>query len=371
MRTDPSQITAPQIAAQLSENTIYADNNAVGRRMLDYVPGLAELETCVPGDMYEYVNPNTDRGALGVGLRSGLMGMENVTQDQILIDGAGLERITRLPALFGADTIVTIGADFPGYGRGRALSDLRLVNVPAEPGSQHVDPDAVAAAVHGLSRPLVFITMPFTNPGQSKTDLDLVRAALDATETAIVVVDAAYRRAASRVEDYVAFALANPRVLYLNVAAKDLGAAGARLSWMIGTPDMLAYIGRDMLPYPVCAHAARFVSRLVRMPELIERIHLIQREAGDVLRHWVRERSVRSVYSEAPWVLLDFGDGCNELVAQLKADHHIFVQNQTGLVAGLDGWVRISAGVPGDAERIVSALDQLLDTGQLPPNNLN
>ena len=339
--------------------------------MLDCVPGLAELEESVPGDMYEYVNPNADRGVLGMGLRSGLMGMENVATSQILIDGAGLERITRLPALFGAKTIVTIGTDFPGYGRGRALSDLRLVEVPVEPACRRVDPDAVAAAVHGLPRPLVFITMPFTNPGQSKTDLDLARAALAANETAIVVIDAAYRRAACRAEDYVAFALENPRVLYLNVAAKDLGAAGARLSWMIGSPEILAHVSRDMLPYPVCAHAARFVSRLVRAPRLIEQIHLTQREAGDVLRQWLRERPLRSLQSEAPWILLDLGERCNELVAQLKMDHDIFVQNQTGLVRGFDGWVRISAGVPGDSERIVSALDQFLDTGRLTPNSLN
>jgi histidinol-phosphate/aromatic aminotransferase/cobyric acid decarboxylase-like protein len=361
----------PHIAAQLSKEAIYADNNAIGRRIIRHVPELAALEESQPGDMYEYVNPNADRGPLGTALRSGLMGLENVTADRILIDGAGLERITRMPALFGAGAVVTVGADFPGYARGRTLSNVRHVEVAAEPGKSHVDPDAVAAAVHGLRRPLVFMTMPFTNPGQSKIGLDAARAVLAKHKTARVVIDAAYRHAASHTEDYVAFALAHPRVLYLNVAAKDLGAAGARVSWMIGAPEIIAEVGRDMLPYTVCAHAARFVSRLVRAPELMARIHLVQREAGDVLRQWTRERPVRSLQSEAPWILLDLGDRCGEIVARLRADHRIFVQNQTGLIRGFEGWARISAGVPDDAERIVSALDELLGMGPLAPNSLN
>jgi histidinol-phosphate/aromatic aminotransferase/cobyric acid decarboxylase-like protein len=304
-------------------------------------------------------------------LRSGLMGLENVTADRIFIDGAGFERIRRMPALFDAGAIVTVGADFAGYARGSTLSKLRHVEVVVEPGSFQISPDAVAAAVHGLKRPLVFMTMPFTNPGQSRTDLDVARAVLAANKTARVVIDAAYRRAASRTEDYVAFALAHPRVLYLNVAAKDLGAAGARVSWMIGAPEIMAQVRRDMLPYPVCAHAARFVSRLVRAPELLARIHLTQREAGDVLRQWARERPVRSLQSEAPWILLDLGNRCEETVARLRVDHGIYVQNQTGLIRGFEGWVRISAGVPGDAERIVSALDELLGMEPLASNSLN
>ena len=51
---------------------IYADNNATGRRILNYVPELALLEVVEPGDMSEYVNPNADRGPVGRALKAAL-----------------------------------------------------------------------------------------------------------------------------------------------------------------------------------------------------------------------------------------------------------------------------------------------------------
>ena len=75
-----------------------------------------------------------------------------------------------------------------------------------------------------------------------------------------------------------------PQTVYLNVAAKEFGACGARIFWMSGNRETLAKLRDDICPYPISMHSARYLTELAGRPGLIERIHAVQRSAADVYR---------------------------------------------------------------------------------------
>jgi histidinol-phosphate/aromatic aminotransferase/cobyric acid decarboxylase-like protein len=339
---------------------IYADNNATGRRMLNYVPEIGLLEVAEPGDMLEYVDPNSNRGPVGKALRDALSNLEGVLPEHIVIDGSGLSRLKLLPNIFGAKSVVTIANDFPGYKAAATACKLPHHEIPCGLWDQTLSPSGAGDVVKDLDTPLVFLSMPVTNPGQTVVTLRVAEAVLENNPSALVVIDSAYRRDNVLSEDYVRFALEHPGVLYMNVAAKDLGACGARISWMIGAPDMLDAVRSDICPYPVSMHAARYVTKIAMRPQVVEKIHRVQRAAVEVFREWLPSSGLKYKTGAGPWVLLQIGPNVSEVVTDLERNFRVRVQDQSGRAANLKGWVRVSATVPCDAHRVTVALSRRL-----------
>lgn len=337
---------------------VYADNNATGRRILNYVPELALLEVVEPGDMSEYVNPNADRGPVGRQLKAVLAALEGVAPGEIVIDGSGLNRMKLLPNLYGAKSVVTIANDFPGYKAAAISCNLPHYEIPCGIWEPTLPEAQAVQTVAGLDTPLVFLSMPVTNPGQTVVGLSVARAILRSNPNALVVIDSAYRRDNVLSEDYVQFALREERVLYMNVAAKDLGSCGARVSWMIGSPGMLDPIRQDVCPYPVSMHAARYLAKLAAKPRVVEKIHRVQRAAVDVYREWLPSTGLKYKTGAGPWVLIYIGNNVADVVKDLAERYGIMVQDQAGKASDLDGWVRVSANVPCDANKVVRAISE-------------
>ncbi|MHA6268340.1 aminotransferase class I/II-fold pyridoxal phosphate-dependent enzyme [Aliiroseovarius sp. CAU 1755] len=337
---------------------IYADNNATGRRILNYVPELALLEVVQQGDMAEYVNPNADRGPVGRELKRALATLEGINDDQIVIDGSGLNRLKLLPNLYGAKSVVTIANDFPGYKAAATSCNLPHHEIPCGIWEPRLREDEAVKVVAALDRPIVFLSMPVTNPGQTVVGLDVAHAILQANPRAFVIIDSAYRRDNVLSEDYVRFALQHERVLYMNVAAKDLGSCGARASWMIGTKEMLDPIRQDVCPYPVSMHAARFLAKLAAKSHLVDKIHAVQRAAVDVYRDWLPSTGLKYKTGAGPWVLVHIGPDVSSVVKDLEESQGILVQDQAGKATDLTGWIRISANVPCDAVKVAAALSE-------------
>jgi len=358
----PTAIKTLSLGNNLNDGgaAVYVDNNSVGRLIVQYIPELIELEQGEPGDFAEYINVNVGRGPIGESLRVGLSQLENVTKEQILIDSSGLNRIKLLPLMVGAKSVVTVQGDFPGYSLAASIKGISHHEIPCQIGAKTLSPQVVADVVTNLDSPVVFLSMPIINPGQTAINLEIAKAILKANDTAIIVIDAAYKRAVKNSEDYVRFALNNPRVVYLNVAAKDLGACGARICWMIATPELLNRIKSGICPYPVPTQAARFISRLSLRSDLIARIHEVQAEAKEIYREWLAVSGLRYIDGDGPWVLIYLGVYCSKIVEQLINDHQIFTQDQSNKVSNLDGWIRISSSVPCQAKKVVKAMREII-----------
>lgn len=265
-----------------------------------------------------------------------------------------------LPNLYDAKSVVTIANDFPGYKSAASACNLPHYEIPCGLWEPRLNEGDAVKTVAGLDKPIVFLSMPVTNSGQTVVGLSVAEAILQANAGAIVVIDSAYRRDNVLSENYVKFALTNERVLYMNVAAKDLESCGARISWLVGKPSMLAPVRQDVCPYPVSMHAARYTAKLGSVPHLVEKIHFVQRSAVEVYRDWLPSTGLRYKTGAGPWVLVYVGSDVARVVQELADVHGILVQDQTGKATDLTGWIRISANVPCDAMKVTAAISECL-----------
>lgn len=362
----PKTTTSAQLACEMCTaftckgvcETIYADNNAVGRSITNYVPALFHLERAAPGDFSEYCNPNADRGPVASELRSALARRENVDRHQLVIDGPGLGRMQRLPSLFGATDVVVATKDFPGFRKAAATSELPLHEIGHDEDGFAIDIVKAVELVSGLDRPITMVTAPITNPGQARVSLELVEAVALANPNGIVVIDPAYAASEEQFNrhDAVQMALRYDNVLYMNVAAKDLGACGARVSWYVAKEALLTELAADIDPYPVSLAAARYVRRLADRPAIVDAIHDVQDASLEIYRNGLAFSNLETRIGPGPWALLNLGRHAQAVVDILQEEFDIRVQLQTGNGLDLDGWVRISATVPCEARAVMVAL---------------
>lgn len=338
--------------------TIYADNNAVGRSITRYVPALYYLERAAPGDFSEYCNPNADRGPVASELRSALARRENVERHQLVIDGPGLGRIQRLPALFGATDVVVATQDFPGFRMAAKSCDLPLHEIGYDNTGVVIDATRAIEIVAGLDRPITMVTAPITNPGQSSVRLRLVEAVAAANPEGWVVIDPAYATSDADFDrhDAVQLALRHHNILYMNVAAKDLGACGTRISWYIASDEMLEKLKADIDPYPVPLASARYVRRLADRPAIVDAIHDVQHASIEIFRNGLASSNLETRVGPGPWALINLGLDAQAVTEILESQFDIRVQLQNGNGLGLDGWVRVSATVPCEARAVMMGL---------------
>ena len=345
---------------------IYADNNAVGPKILNYVPEIGVIAPSCPSDMFEYIASNQDRGPVARALRDAIAATEGVSKESVLVFGSGLEMICKLPPILKRDTVVAIEGDFFGYRKAASLCELPFVEVPNGLADLQVSLEAVSRTLSGLVRPILYVTLPFLNPYQTKVPLGLVRELLEHHEDLIVVADCAYRRYSS--PGWMAkSAEQHSRLIYLNVSAKDLGTCGARISWMVAGKELRDCISSRLLPYEIGMPAARKVTALLQSPRIVERIIMTQSAASELLREGLETLGFELRTGSGPWVLVHIGNHAGDIMKTLREEEGVFVQLQDAIVPSLRGWLRISATVPCEARAIVRALARHAPMKEQPP----
>lgn len=340
---------------------IFLNANSVGPRVVDYVPELRDVLGDDAGKLFEYSNPNDETSSVGMGIREQIARLESVTPDNVRIGGSGLALIERLPSVLDRESIVTFEGDFSGYHRDGALCGRRHVQVPnsLDQDQNKADPAVLAATLKDLSKPILFVGVPCLNPYPTDTSLDLIKRALDANPDLIVVADGAYLRFAGSREDYASFAADNDRALYLNVAAKDVGACAARVCWLIAREDFLARIAPAIQPFEPSVFGQEAVLALLRNPALVERTMQVQRQAHTILINGIADLGLNIRAGKGPWVLVELGKRALEIVEILRRGGPV-VQLQNGIQPTLQNWIRVSASVPDEAQRFVDSLSCLL-----------
>lgn len=357
-----AELKTPPIDKHQYKN-IAADCNSPTASILRSVSEVALLAQSSPGDMMTYVNPNQDRCPIGNGLMDALAEYEGVAPSNIVIAGAGYELICKLPEIFRAKTVVTTVGDFTGYKT--AAKGYQHVEIQCALDGSPITEKSARVAVKDADKPIIYITAPLTNPGQNFVSTKIIDAMLDENDEAIVVIDTAYRAAAAldsqTIEDYAQYALSHDRVLSLNIAAKEFGACGARVSWLVGPSHMISLVKDQMLPYPVATASARFIGRLANRPDIVRRIHEAQRRGKKIYEDRVIELKLPMVTGAAPWVLVKIPDNkSGKLVQVMQEEFGVLIQDQTPRIPALTGWVRISVTSPDEAPLVVDALTRSL-----------
>ena len=183
-----------------------------------------------------------------------------VAADQVLVTAGADDALLRIALAFLAPgrSAVVPSPTFEMIPRYTAVAGGELIEVPWEPGAPY-PLEAALDALRGDSS-LLYVVSPNNPTGAVATAEDVLRAC-DAAPDALVVVDQAYGEFAD--EDLTAAALSRPNAVVLRTMSKAYGAAGLRVGFAIGRPELLRVLEAAGNPYPCAAPSLDAALRLL------------------------------------------------------------------------------------------------------------
>ncbi len=298
-------------------------------------------------EVWKYADPENHD------LRHALAAHHSVAPERIAI-GEGIDGLlglfVRLFVELGTPVVTSAGA-YPTFNFHVAGFGGRLVTVPYR--DDREDPEALAAAARETGAPLVYFANP-DNPMGSWHDADAVAAFLQALpESAVLCLDEAYVEFAP---EGVALpdAFEHPRLVRFRTFSKAYGMAGARIGYVITSPELAKATDKVRNHFGV-----NRVAVAGALASLADPAHLAKVKA-EVARAKARIAAIGAAHgllalpSATNFVTLDVGhDGtvARALIGALAA-RGVFVRMP--FVAPGDRCIRVSAG-PDDLLDIFEA----------------
>ncbi len=183
-----------------------------------------------------------------------------VAADRVLVTAGADDALLRIALAFLAPgrSAVAPSPTFEMIPRYAALAGGELIEVPWEPGTPYPLGEALGALREDSS--LVYVVSPNNPTGAVATAEDVLRVCDEAPD-ALVVVDQAYGEFAD--EDLTEAALSRPNAVVLRTMSKAYGAAGLRVGFAIGRPELLRILEAAGNPYPCAAPSLDAALRLL------------------------------------------------------------------------------------------------------------
>jgi histidinol-phosphate aminotransferase len=254
--------------------------------------------------------------------------------------------------------IVYAWPSFSMYPYLAALTGAREIRVPLADGDVH-DLEAMAAEVTAATQ-LVVVCNP-NNPTATHIPAAEVAAFCERLPThATIVLDEAYIEfQANDDPDQTLDLLADfPNLVLMRTFSKCYGLAGLRVGYAIGSAKFRAAVDAVRQPFSVNALAQAAGAEAVLHFEDVERrveANLVERvrvESG------LDELEVPHSESQTNFSWIDLGDAEEERVVAGLAESSIAVR--PGSLLGGPGRLRVSYGTPGENDRLLAALGDLL-----------
>ncbi len=200
-------------------------------------------------------------------------------------------------------------------------------------------------------KPDVILLASPNNPTGTALSLADVDALCGASQ-GMVVVDEAYaefRRPGT--SSAIELLDAHPRLVVTRTMSKAFALAGARLGYMVASPEVVEAVQLVRLPYHLSAVTQVVALTALRhAPELLGSVAALRAER-DALVAWLRSQpGLVAADSDANFVLFGrFAD--RDLIWQRLLDRGVLVR-----ATGPSGWLRVSAGTPEEMAAFRTAL---------------
>ena len=264
------------------------------------------------------------------------------------------EVLQQLLQAFGGPGRVALGFE-PSYSMHRLIARATATGWVAENRRADftVDPDEAAAAVRRHQPSLVFLCSP-NNPTATVLPLEVVDAVCGCAP-GVVVVDEAYAEfARAGVASALALLPRHDRLVVTRTMSKAFALAGARIGYLAAHPAVVDALRLVRLPYHLSA-LTQAVARvaLAHHGELLATVGAVKAERDRIVAA-LRARGLPVADSDANFVLFG-GFGDQRAVWQGLLDRGVLVRD-----VGLAGWLRVTAGLPAEADAFLSALDKVL-----------
>jgi histidinol-phosphate aminotransferase len=303
------------------------------------------------GDLGRYPDAN------GFELKAAISARYGVPADWITL-GNGSNDILELAAhalLQPGDSAVYAQYSFAVYALATQAVGARAIVVPARDHGH--DLDAMLAAIDDSTR-LLFIANP-NNPTGTFLSADRIEAFIRRVpERVVVVLDEAYNEylePALRF-DSCQWLREHPNLLISRTLSKAYGLAGLRVGFGLAQPELTDLLNRIRQPFNVNSIAQAAAMAAIRDDEFLERSYQLNRAGLAQLQAGFSRLGLEYIPSFGNFVLVRVGDAAAIYEGLLRAG--VIVRPVAGY--GLPQWLRISVGLPQENERLLEALEPLV-----------
>ncbi len=284
-------------------------------------------------------------------LRESIAGFVGAEPQQIVAGTGADDLIDVLIRLVRPSKVVIPTPTFGMYRFLAKVAGAEPVEVPRRPNFD-LDVVPIRHAVHAGAG-MVFLTSPNNPTGNpvNRAELEAL-CALDA----LIVVDEAYVEFGGH--SVVPMIAEHPNLVVLRTFSKWAGLAGLRVGYSVSNPELARYMMAIKQPYNVNV-AADFGARaaIANFGEIRETIACITAERDRMSALCAELGWLRPLPSQANFVLFRLeGRSAKDIALALRA-RGVLVRYYDR--PDLANFIRISAGRPGDTDRLLEALRQL------------
>lgn len=278
--------------------------------------------------------------------------------DQIIMGNGSVEVIlfAAMAYLSPAESAVMSDGAFCMYRIATQVVGGQVISVPMK--NYTHDLEAMAAAITPSTR-LVFIANPNNPTGTVLRKPEFDRFMSRVPDTALVIVDEAYREYISDPDypDSFEYLRQGRNIVILRTFSKIFGLAGLRIGYGFSRPELLAEIAKMRLPFNVSR-----IGQIGALAALDDDAHIRRsRRANDegkaLLYDEFRKLGLNYIPSSANFVMVDFGRDAQSVFESLQ---------RKGVIArsireyGFPNALRISIGTEPQNRKFVRALKAIL-----------
>jgi histidinol-phosphate aminotransferase len=229
--------------------------------------------------------------------------------------------------------------------------DTEYVEVPRLE-RYEIDAELVTKAISKHKPDITLICSP-NNPTGTPVDLEVIKAAYDAT-TGIVIVDEAYSEFSLNENSALTLLEGRPRLVVSKTMSKAFAFAGARLGYLVADPAVCDAMRLVRLPYHLSAltqaaaeaaltHSSQMLATVADIIDQRDRLYVALQDIGlDPYR------------SDANFILVAGIENPRE-IWQALLDRGILVRD-----IGIPNSLRITAGTEAETTAVINALTELL-----------
>jgi histidinol-phosphate aminotransferase len=224
-----------------------------------------------------------------------------------------------------------------------------------------LDIAAAVAHIRAVQPDVLLLASPNNPTGTALSPGDI--EALCAASTGMVVVDEAYaefRRPGT--PSAIELLDAHPRLVVTRTMSKAFALAGARVGYLVASPQVVDAVQLVRLPYHLSAVTQAVARTALRhAPELLGSVAAL-RDERDALVDWIRAQpGMVAADSDANFVLFGrFAD--RDVIWQRLLDRGVLVR-----ATGPAGWLRVSAGTPQEMAAFRAALRESVTPADVLP----
>jgi histidinol-phosphate aminotransferase len=320
---------------------------------------VADLAAAV-ADAAASLNRYPDREAIALrrDLAGYLRGFEGVEVEpaQVWAANGSNEIMHQLLLAFGGPGRTVLGftpaySMYPEYCRD-TFTAYRTVDRDAD---FSIDVDVAVAAVREQRPVITLLTSP-NNPTGTSLPLDTARAVLAAAAEygGLVVVDEAYaefRRPGT--PSALELVAEHPNLIVTRTMSKAFAYAGARLGYLVASPQIVDAVRIVRLPYHLSTVTQVVASAAIgHADELLAHVAILRQER-DATVDWLRAEGFDVADSDANFVLFGHFDDRHQIWQGLL-DRGVLIRE-----TGPNGWLRVSIGTPIEMAAFRDALVQV------------